>query len=91
MKHSVPCRCKKCRARMTITKAKWRGTKEPQCHRCGGELKIDTHRIEKENKKPCNCHGYPFPHRKAGGVWCVFSTKEPTEDDVIARYGPDAI
>lgn len=93
MKHSVQCRCKnnRCRARVTITKAKWHSEKEPKCHRCGGELKIDTHRMNKENKKPCNCHGYMFPHRKGGGVWCVHSLKEPTEQDVIDRYGPEAI
>ena len=86
---AYPCRCKVCRSRQTFKKLPWTYRKEKQCH-CGGEYRVDEYRRNIENKKPCRCNGYHFPHRK-GGVWCVHSLKEPSEQDVIDRYGPEAI
>lgn len=81
------CRNSKCRGRRTF---KWKvhlGTRKiPKCG-CGrAEWTPDLHRDNVENKNPCNCCGYHFPHRK-GSLWCDHATKELTQEDWESRYG----
>ena len=91
------CRCsrKKCQTR-TTTGRHPHISPRLTCPLCGSGLRIDRWRRENERNRavvPCHCgnvtdsEGKPFPHRRGGSVWCSFSTKEPTEYDIEARYG----
>lgn len=86
-----PCRCTKCRARQTLAKEPHKYLRERRCF-CGGQLRVDWYRRSREHKRnKCHCLGYPFPHRKGGGVWCNQHPTGPTEQDMIDRYGPNAV
>lgn len=42
--------------------------RQPKCRMCGkGLLIIDRYRIKVENKTPCKCWGYSFPHARGRG------------------------
>ncbi len=79
---SIPCRCRKCGARKSITRARfialgkqiteWRY----KCA-CGNRSwRIDRWRIKNELgiKPTCFCGGYWFPHR-AKSKWCEHNPK----------------
>lgn len=86
MLYHYRCRNSKCRARRTFKYKVHLAQKEIKCE-CGrAEWVQDRYRDEVENKKPCKCGGYHFPHRN-GSLWCDHSTSEITEDDYRARYG----
>ena len=87
---AYPCRCKSCGSRKTFKKLPWTYKREKRCL-CGGEYRVDEYRRNVEHKKPCNCNGYHFPHRKGGGIWCIHHATGPTEQDYIERYGPGDI
>lgn len=80
-KNAYPCRCKSCRRRKTVRKHPREYFRKPPSCCCGGQLSVDTFRLERENKKyKCSCTGLPFPHRK-GSKWCNHYTGCYTEDD----------
>ena len=87
-KHKWPCRCSKCGARKTLNMMphQYKLDKHRNCL-CGGELRVDWYRKKKENKAPCKCDGYHYPHRKGGGVWCKNHPTGPSEQDYLNRYG----
>lgn len=87
-KHKWPCRCSKCGARKTLNMMphQYKLDKRRTCL-CGGELRVDWYRKKKENKAPCKCDGYHYPHRKGGGVWCKHHPTGPSEQDYLNRYG----
>jgi len=87
-KHKWPCRCSKCGARKTLNMMphQYKLDKHRTCL-CGGELRVDWYRKKKENKSPCSCDGYHYPHRKGGGVWCKHHPAGPSEQDYLNRYG----
>ena len=85
-------RCTKaaCRARRTLRRPLEGYVREPRCRCCGGPLTLDAYRQQTELAyRPCNCDGYWFPHRPGGGVWCIQPLDGPTDEDYLARYGPD--
>lgn len=81
-----PCRCNKCRGRKTLRKHPdlYERRHHVKCS-CGGEFKVDTYRMSKENKNPCKCDGYWFPHRK-GSKWCIHNKRELSEEEHIERF-----
>lgn len=87
-KHKWPCRCSKCGARKTLNMMphQYKLDKHRACL-CGGELRVDWYRKKQENKAPCKCDGYHYPHRKGGGVWCKHHPTGPSEQDYLNRYG----
>lgn len=78
-------RCRKCRTRHTLKKRLEDYVRIKKCKSCGSEkFSPDRHRDKKENKNPCVCHGYWFPHRK-GSKWCIYNTTEKKDEDFQER------
>lgn len=72
MPPSFPCRCRRkaCEHRQTKAMHPDDYARQPKCKMCGSKLRVDRYRIKRENKNPCRCWGYAFPHAKGRG-WCA--------------------
>lgn len=86
-----PCRCRKCKARVTLKNhPDWYET-EIKCRICGGKLFLDSYRKNTEIvKNKCTCDGYHFPHNK-NSKWCKQYKGVLTQEDYEQRYGSDVI
>ncbi len=87
------CSRAKCRARRTLNKPVEMYVREPRCKACGGPLTPDAYRNTKElaPSRVCHCDGYPFAHRRGGGVWCDHHPTGPDDQDFRDRYGPGCL
>jgi len=77
----IPHRCLRCTARQSF-KREWDDYKiKKKCWSCGHDkFYIDRYRCLKENKSPCTCDGYMFPHKKGRGE-CYHNPNWEEEDD----------
>jgi hypothetical protein len=82
------CSREKCKARRTLPRRIEEYTIAPRCRACGGTaLRWDRDRaLVHMQRKPCQCDGYAFLHRK-GSKFCVHSPVELTADDIASRFG----
>lgn len=85
----IRCRCSKCRHRKSFYKHPERYSKPKKCT-CGGLYIIDVYRNTKENKTPCTCDGWWFPHR-LGSVGCNYRDSLKLEGSRVVRHSPDVI
>ena len=87
---TYPYRCSKagCRKRVSLPQHVEDYKKDKLCPSCGCDsLKFDRNKRKYNRINSCDCAAYHFPHRAGSGVWCDQSTKQPTEQDYIERYG----
>lgn len=78
---SYPCRCTRdaCRKRQTKLKHPNEYARTPRCIACRQmTVKVDRYRCRVENRNPCRCYGYSFPHAKGRG-WCDHNPRVTTE------------
>jgi len=79
-------RCNKCKQRRSLPRLHTDYVYAPKCKSCGAPLTYRDKWQERKNKvTACTCDGYPFPHRKGSGVWCIHSVKQPTDMDYQDR------
>lgn len=84
---SYPCRCRRkaCERRQTIAMHPTEYLRTKRCKFCRkGELRVDRFRVKRENKNPCRCSWYSFPHARGRG-YCEHNTAKVGE----ARWGRD--
>jgi hypothetical protein len=62
---NYPCRCNRCHQRRSLRKP------DKLCQ-CGGVFRVDKYRLLKEDKNPCHCDGYPFPHSRGRSKACRY-------------------
>lgn len=79
------CRCSNCEARKSLSKMPHQYARQPQCPSCRKrKWRWDKFRdLVEKKRKPCNCTGYWFAHRKGSG-WCDHGKKiiEAMEQEV---------
>lgn len=88
----IHCRCRKCRARKTLSKAPDQYLRPPRCP-CGGVYRVDKWANSRPwRKNLCHCDGVWFsikgsPHRRGGGQ-CVYNEKLYIESEAGENDAP---
>lgn len=79
---NVPCRCRRCETRRTLSKHPDEYVRPPKCRNCGSPITyVCADRRSKRDKRnhQCGCSGYHFTHRR-GSKWCH---KNPGIDELL--------
>ena len=88
---SYPHRCSKagCRKRVTLAKKSkdYVVRSHALCPACGNDsLKLDANHRKESKRNRCNCDGAHYPHKRGSLVWCIHSTRQPSDDDWQSLY-----